>query len=337
MTHPLISVVMPTWNAESTIQAAVESILGQTDDNFELIVVDDGSTDNAPEYLKSVRDSRFKVISVDHGGVVHAANTGIEAAQGDFIARMDSDDLAYPNRLAKQRQLMLERPEIGFCGAVVDYGGSREDQAGYARYVDWVNEQIEPEQISLRRFIESPFSNPSIFYRREVSEAHGNFLDGAFPEDYELVLRYLDAGVRMAKVPEPLMRWNDPPGRLSRTDDRYSFDAFYKCKAEYLARWLKINNPLYPDVVIWGAGRNTRKRARFLKDHGISIVGYVDLDPKKTGSPLNGIPRWHSDDMPGPGEIFVLTYVGSHGAREMNYDILTSKGFVEGVHFVQCA
>ncbi len=141
----------------------------------------------------------------------------------------------------------------------------------------------------------------------------------------------------MAKVKEPLMRWNDPPGRLSRTDDRYSLTAFYQCKAEYLARWLKANNPLYPNVVIWGAGRATRKRAYFLRDFGIDIVGYVDVDPKKTGTPLDGVPRWHHDEMPGPGEVFVLTYVGSRGAREISYDILTGKGFIEGVHFIQCA
>ncbi len=332
-----VSVILPVWNAESTISAAVESVLLQNHGDLELIVVDDGSTDRTPDYLSAVRDDRLRVVQMQHGGIVRALNAGIDAATSSLIARMDADDVSLPGRISAQASFLASKPELGLVGCLVEFGGDRDAQAGYARYVDWTNAQTRHDQIALARFIESPFAHPSIMFRRDLLDRFGGYRDGPFPEDYELVLRWLDAGVLMAKVPEVLLRWNDPPGRLSRTEERYSIDAFYRTKARYLAQWLARHNPLHPDVVIWGAGRTTRQRAYMLREHGIRIAGYVDIDPRKTGSPLDGVPRYHHEKMPGPEDIFVLTYVAKPGAREANRQLLIDRAFVEGRNFIQCA
>src|SRR2546425_6870649 len=101
-------------------------------------------------------------------------------------------------------------------------------------------------------------------FRRELLNKHGGYREGDFPEDYELWLRWLDAGVTMAKVPRVLLTWNDAPERLSRTDRRYDVEAFYRCKAFYLARWLKRHVDASRPLLVWGAGRPTRKRAEHL-------------------------------------------------------------------------
>jgi hypothetical protein len=141
----------------------------------------------------------------------------------------------------------------------------------------------------------------------------------------------------MAKVPETLVVWNDPPGRLSRTDSRYSPMAFYETKAEYLARWLARRNPRHPDIVLWGAGRESRRRAGCLVGHGIRITAYVDIDPRKIGQCIQGCPVIGPDQLPPPGEVFVVSYVGSRGAREAIRQSLVAKSYREGRDFILAA
>ena len=283
------------------------------------------------------RDPRVRPLAIEHGGVVAAATAGMAAARGRYIARLDADDICYPERLAAQCDLLDARPEIGLVGCGIEYGGDRGSQAGYAAYVDWTNNQVTPEEIELARFVELPVPNPSIMFRHELLARHGGYRQGDFPEDYELLLRWLQAGVRMTKVPRTLLRWNDPPQRLSRTDARYSYDAFFRVKAAYLAPWLAAHNPFHPRVCIWGAGRPSRRRAELLCDHGIEIASYIDVDPKKTGSPVHGRPRYHHTAMPGPDEVFVVSYVAKRGARAEIEQMLRGRGFVAGRNFIHAA
>jgi hypothetical protein len=172
-------------------------------------------------------------------------------------------------------------------------------------------------------------------FRHELVERHGGYRAGDFPEDYELWLRWLDAGVVMGKVPRELLVWHDSPGRLSRREFRYDPDAFFRVKAEYLARHLmRIGRN---EVWIWGAGRPTRKRAAHLARHGIRIAGYVDVDAKKTGKKVGGVPVVGPAELPAAGAIFVLGYVSSRGAREMIREELMKRGYEEGRNFLMCA
>jgi hypothetical protein len=116
----------------------------------------------------------------------------------------------------------------------------------------------------------------------------GRYADGAFPEDYELWLRWLAAGVRMEKLPDALLVWRDTPRRLSRTDPRYAPDAFDELRAHHLARWLAETNPHHPDVTIWGAGRVSRRRAARLRAQGVRVTGWIDIDPRKIARCASG-------------------------------------------------
>ena len=339
MTTPKITVTMPCYNCGDTVGSALESLLAQTCTDFEVVAVNDGSTDDTAGVLAEYarRDSRIRCFSIDHGGVIAAANAGIDAARGQYIARMDADDEALPERLAAQSRLLDEHPGIGLAGCRVRFGGCREACAGYAHYVDWTNTVLSPEAISLNRFVEFPVPNPSIMYRRECMDEHGAYIDGDFPEDYELLLRWLEAGVRMAKVDEELLVWNDPPSRLSRTHPRYDVDAFYRIKTTYLARWLAENNPHHPTVHILGSGRTTRKRADLLLAHGIEFAAYYDIDPRKIGHVVNGVPVIDRDDIPAPGEGFCIPYVASRGAREDIATFFDERGLTLGRDYIPAA
>ncbi len=320
----------------------MSSIRRQTFADWELIAVDDGSTDGSRAQLEtwSRDEPRVRVLPRAHGGIVAALNAGLAAARGALIARMDADDESHPERLAAQVRLLAAQPEIGVAGCLVEFGGDRAAGRGYALHVDWLNALVSPEEIALSRFVESPFAHPSVMFRRELTHRFGAYREGDFPEDYELWLRWAAAGVRMAKVPRVLLTWVDSPGRLSRSDPRYAPDAFYRMKAEYIAREVAARAQLGgrgKPLLVWGAGRPTRKRAAHLECHGLAIAGYIDIDPRKIGRRIGGRPVIAPEGLPPPGGAFVLGFVGSRGARDLVRVRLAARGYVEGRDFLMCA
>jgi hypothetical protein len=166
-------------------------------------------------------------------------------------------------------------------------------------------------------------------FRRRVLTAHGGYREGPFPEDYELWLRWLEAGVRMEKVPQELLMWNDGAHRLSRTDPRYAPEAFYELKAPFLARATERIRDGRP-VWVWGAGRPTRLRAEALVRHGLSIAGYIDIDPRKRGRVIQDRPVVGLEGVPAPRDAVVLAYVAKRGARELIRGWLKERCFREG-------
>ncbi len=327
-----VSVVMPVYNAESTVLQALDSLRAQSFQSMEIIVVNDGSTDGTLDILRQQPD--IKLLDHSHRGIVPALNDGLAAANGKYIARMDADDLCHPERIEKQTSFLDAFPGIGIVGCRVAFGGDREQQAGYAAHVDWINELVEPDDIALNRFVESPFAHPSVIFRRELFEEYGAYRDGPFPEDYELWLRWMASGVKAGKVDEELVAWNDPPGRLSRTDARYSIDAFYKTKADYLFQWLEKNNPHHPNIIVWGAGRVTRKRVAILESYGLRITHYIDIKKRQLNC---GTPVILPNEIPNPTDCFVLPMVGKRGAREQIRAVLQQRGFTEGANCIFAA
>lgn len=337
--------VLPVFNGAATLGRAVASLRTQTLTAWELVLVDDGSTDDTPGIADALRreDPRVRVLVRRRAGIVDALNAGLTVARAPLIARMDADDVSHPDRLAVQVDFLgaQENASIGLVGCQVEFGGSRATAAGYALHVDWTNALVTPDEIALNRFVESPFAHPSVMFRREVLERFGGYRDGDFPEDYELWLRWIDAGVRMAKVPQTLLTWHDPPGRLSRTATRYDPEAFFRTKAPWIARDLMRRNGgrAARPVWIWGAGRPTRKRAARLLEHGVTITGYIDVDPKKATPALGGrgVPVVTPENLPAPADAFVLGYVSSRGARDFIRAALLAHGYREGGDFLLCA
>ncbi len=335
---PLVSVVLPVFNAAGTLPAAVASIQRQTLADWELLVVEDGSVDGTLGIAMGLArcDSRIRVLPQAHGGIVAALQRGMSEARGTFIARMDADDVSHPNRLQTQAAFLQAHAEIGLVSCLVAYGGERAANEGYALHVDWLNTVCTPAAIRLNRFVESPLAHPSVMFRRDLLAQHGGYAAGDFPEDYELWLRWLEAGVGMAKVPEILLTWQDGAQRLSRTDARYGYEAFYALKAHYLAR--EVQRLLSGrDLWIWGAGRPTRVRAEQLTGHGMRISGYIDIDPRKAGRRFQGRVTVLPPDIPARETAFVAGYVAKRGARELIRAQLCARGFVEGRDFLMAA
>lgn len=331
---------MPVYNAHATVGEAVESILSQSLRDLELIAVDDGSTDGTGEQLETwvARDSRVRLISLEHSGIISALNTGLQLCRAPLIARMDADDRSHPERLRLQTEFLKTRPALAAASCLVEGFPTGSVREGFQIYLEWLNSLQSAEQIERELFIESPMAHPSVMVRAEWLERVGGYQDHGWPEDYDLWLRMYSAGARFAKVPEVLLYWREHADRLTRTDSRYSVENFLRAKARYLC-----SGPLADRdaVLIWGAGQMGRRLSKHLQRGGASLVAFIDIDPGKIGRTLRGLPVIAMDETMAWWERYrhpiLLASVGSRGARAEIRQHLAGLGLMEGRDFLAVA
>ncbi len=216
---PLVSVVMSVFDGEAHLAESVESILEQTERDLELIVVDDGSSDDSGEILKrlSRRDPRLRPLRSEVNlGQATALNSGLEAAGGRYIARMDADDVAEPERLATQVAWLERNPDVGLLGSAVRLvaEGNRPEV---------VRERPETDlEIRWTSLLDNPFMHPTVMIRRDVLERHALRYDQSLrtTQDYDLWTRLLTV-TQAANLPEPLVRYRRPAAKPSpRREDQ---------------------------------------------------------------------------------------------------------------------
>jgi glycosyltransferase involved in cell wall biosynthesis len=330
---PVVSVLMPCYNAADTLEEALESIARQSLANFELIAVDDGSGDVTPDILRAWagRDQRVQVISQPHQGIIAALNNGLEACTTNYIARMDSDDRSHPERLALQVKYLDEHPAVALVACRVRGYPLENVRQGFLLYIDWQNSLVSNDDIRREIFIESPLAHPSVTFRREWAERVGGYQDRGWAEDYDLWLRLYLEGAQFAKLGEVLLEWRERPERLTRLDSRYSLENFLRAKAHYLSR-----GPLQgrDAVILWGAGMIGRRLSKHLVREGSRLVAFIDIDPKKIGRTLHTLPILSPNELPSLSRGYkwpvVLAAVGARGARQLIRVRLNQFKLVEG-------
>lgn len=204
MTPPRVTVLMPVYNTAAYLREAVESILGQTFADFEFIAVDDGSTDGSVAVLEEYAaiDGRLRVIVNDRNhGIVYTLNRGLDAASGEFIARMDSDDIALPDRLERQIRVMVVDPSIAALGGAVSYIDERGHDLGVVRA------SVPDEDL----LFGTPLLHPTVVMRRSALGPLRYEERFRLAEDYHLWLRLAKVG-RLAALPETVLRYRLSPG-----------------------------------------------------------------------------------------------------------------------------
>jgi glycosyltransferase involved in cell wall biosynthesis len=311
--YPQISVILPVFNAESTLNRAINSVLNQTSGEFELIIIDNNSTDNSLNIARiaSEKDARIRVFKESRQGVVHAFNKGLKNAFAPFIARMDADDEMISRRLRLQVDFLQNNPDVDAVAGLAEYISHHRNTKGFDEYVKWSNNLISIEDILLNRFVEMPVINPTAMWRKAVSDHLGAYREGDFPEDYEMWLRWMDKGARVGKVKEIVLRWHDSENRLTRTCETYSKEAFHHVRVKYLAKHLEKHNPFHPKVWVWGAARQTRRMAEMTENEGVVISAYIDVVVNKDIK----VPLVHYSHIPKAGECFILVFVKDPVAR----------------------
>jgi hypothetical protein len=329
---PRISIVMPFRNAAATLPEALASVLAQEFGDWELLVVDDHSTDRSAEVVRALAggDARVRLLSNEGPpGVVGASVTAGRAAAGEWLARMDADDVSHPQRLSRQWAMAQSRPELDVIGCGVEILSPLGD--GMVRHVDWVNARMEPQEIAHARFIENPMVHPSSLMRKTAVEAAGGYLEVPWAEDHDLFLRMLERGSVFGKVPETLLQWRDSPGRLTRSDPRYGDACRHRMRAHFLSRMAAV---MERGVVIAGAGPIGKTLAQELQARGMTVRGFFDVHPRRIGETIHGAEvagldqfgrRWR--------EAVLLSAVGVPGGREEVAELAGKAGYVEGSDF----
>lgn len=224
---PLVSIIMPVYNAASYLQEAITSILNQSFSNFELLVFNDGSSDGSAELLKQFHDPRLKLFnySVNTGYVIHL-NEGIKIAQGKYIARMDADDVSYPDRLQKQVDYLETHPEVGVCGSQVRYIG------------DYNGESSMPttySEIAIALIAQCPIWHPTVMMRRSILTER-NLLynnDFLFTEDYDLWCK-IAKETKIINLSKPLLYYRKHKQQVSVTKIASQIEASNLIGSEYL-------------------------------------------------------------------------------------------------------
>lgn len=209
--NPKVSVLMPVYNAAPFLAEAIDSILAQTFADFEFVIINDGSTDGSEEIIAAYRDSRIRYLNNENNlGLVATLNRGIDCSQGQYIARMDGDDICLPKRFAKQVEHLDRNPEVGVCGTAYTYFGD--------------SNRLESPPIDCRKAFtylsqNSSIGHPTAMIRKSVLDEHAIRYENEFgyAADYALWVR-MGLVSRIESLPDSLLRYRWHSSNMSKTD-----------------------------------------------------------------------------------------------------------------------
>ncbi len=219
---------MPVYNGEKYLRDAIDSVLGQTFKNFEFLIINDGSTDNTENIIRSYNDERIKLINRVNGGVSSALNTGLESASGKYVARVDADDICYPTRFMEQYEFMIANPQYVLIGSDAEYINLHGDFIFNYSCNGHTNEEIEK-----RIYDRNPFIHSVVFFlKKEILECGGYDPDAHTFEDHLLWIKVLKKG-KVCNFPKPLVKVRLNPESVT-TDERVRGKRFLELRKNIL-------------------------------------------------------------------------------------------------------
>lgn len=289
---PRVSVIMAAHNAGRFVAEAVESILRQTMPDWELIVVDDASTDDTPEVLRRFNDARITILrNEQNSGPAVSRNRALEAARGEYIAILDADDVALPQRLERQVQFLEEHRDVSAAGSWAE----KIDETG--RVLDLWQTPTHPAQIEFMMTHTCPLLHPSAMARVEALRSIGGY-DPAYScaQDYDIWVRLALEGHRFACLPEVLIRYRSSAGQISTA--RRAEQARYAARAA--ERYVKAKLGWTPE-----AGQMAAYRA--ILDAASAFPPELDLD--EGIATLRSVFRDFSRHMPAESRAAVQAYI----------------------------
>ncbi|AMV72590.1 glycosyltransferase [Desulfuromonas carbonis] len=331
MNSPAVSILLTVRNEEEFLPAALASLQRQTFTDWELVAVDDGSTDRTPQLLAAAAlDPRVRLLTLPPQGLVSALNSGLAACRAPLVARMDGDDVCHPQRLARQWRYLQNHPECLLVASRVRHFPRPRLAGGMRDYERWQNSLLDDAAIRRDLYVESPFAHPSVMFRTGQVLAAGGYRDLGWAEDYDLWLRLARRPGTFARLPEPLLFWRDRDRRLTRTSPACSPAAFRACKIHHLRQTFLAGAT---QVTLWGAGTEGKAWRKSLAEAGIAVSGWVEVDRRKIGQVIHKAPVVAVDALQAGGARILVT-IGARGAREQVREWSRQRGLVEGRDFL---
>lgn len=288
-TNPLVSIIMAAKDTEPYLPACLDSIITQTYDNWELIAINDHSSDRTPDIFKeySKRDARIRVFHSDRPKLIPTLKYGYRFIKGELVNRMDSDD-----KMPHDKIEVLVREWLNYGKGHVIAGGTKhfvdegEVGGGFLRYEEWLNQVARDSSHWQQIYKECVIPSHSWLIHKEDLDRVGAFEPEVYPEDYDLCFRMYGNGLKVIGLDKVLHFWRDRTNRISRTWEEYKDNRYFNLKLAYFFDLdFDENRPL----VVWGAGRNGKDLMRKLADYGVKNIRWVCDNENKIGRDIYGL------------------------------------------------
>ena len=260
----MISIIIPYKNAMPFFEDCLSSIIDQTYSNFELILVNDNSNDNSEKVAKKYQltDKRVKSIKSNGNGIIAALISGAKIIKGDYITRMDADDIMKNDKLELMRKKLVLNGIGHVCVGGVEYFSSNKNlESGYIKYSKWLNQLTYSENNFLDIFKECTIPSPCwMMYMKDFKKIN-QFNDLNYPEDYNFAFKLWENNFKTTAVRKAIHLWRDHPKRTSRVDSTYDHKNFLELKIKYL---INREQKSFERLVVWGAGKKGKLLAKKL-------------------------------------------------------------------------
>ncbi|WP_142786467.1 glycosyltransferase family 2 protein [Changchengzhania lutea] len=286
MKEPLVSILTPFKNTESFLEDCLNSILNQSYQNWELLIVDDHSTDASYALVNrfAEKDQRIKLFKNADSGIIDALRVAFKHSRGEFVTRMDSDDVMRPNKLETLVGNLLQYGKQHVSIGLVDYFSADGIKEGYKNYETWLNDLTKTGTNYSEIYKECVIPSPCWMAYKSDLIACGAFEPNRYPEDYDLAFRFYKYHYTCIPCDIVLHNWRDYSTRASRTDAHYAENHFIDLKLDY---FLELDYDDTKTLVVWGAGNKGKLVAKQLIKKGIDFEWICD-NPKKIGKDIYG-------------------------------------------------
>ena len=287
MKQALISILIPFKNTQDYIGECLQSIINQTYNDWELIIIDDSSTDNSYNIVNAFAEkhSNITLLKNNGSGIIDALNLAFKHSKGEFITRMDSDDIMDEDKLKTLHNNLITNGKNHIATGLVSYFSAKGISDGYKKYEQWLNMLTKNGNNYNEIYKECVIPSPCWMLHREDLEAINAFNTNRYPEDYDLTFRCYQANYKIIPSNKILHYWRDYGTRASRTDANYAENSFIDIKTHY---FLKLNYNNKKPLVIWGAGKKGKSIAKKLQENNIPFYWVCD-NHKKIGKHIYNV------------------------------------------------
>ena len=332
MPDTLISILTPFKNTEQFLAECLDSMIQQSHTNWELLAIDDGSTDSSFDIVEaySKQDERIRLYKNDGVGIIHALRIGFKLSRGELITRMDSDDIMAPIKLDNLCNAILKHGKGHVAMGLVKYFSEHGINDGYSNYEQWLNELTKKGDNYNEIYKECVVPSPCWMIHRSDLINCNAFNEDRYPEDYDLAFRFYENAYKCIANQNLLHYWRDYSTRTSRTDPHYSQNYFLELKMHY---FLKLEHDASRPLAVWGAGFKGKTIAKILIEQEVSFFWICD-NPNKIGRNIYGqklLPFEFLSSMNEPQSI--ITVANSKAQKEItNYlkrqEMIAMKDFI---------
>lgn len=287
MKSPLISILTPFKDTEEFLPECLDSILNQSYANWELLMVDDHSSDSSYQLVETYAktDSRIQIFKNSGNGIIEALRLAFQCSNGDYITRMDSDDIMHPDKLQHMVNDLMKHGKKHIALGLVKYFSDERISDGYSHYESWLNDLTKKGTNYLEIYKECVIPSPCWMVHKDDLVECRAFNPNRYPEDYDLTFRFYEHDLKCIPSHNLLHFWRDYETRTSRNHEHYTQNYFLNIKLHY---FLELDHDPSRILTVWGAGFKGKNIAKQLKKRDVPFVWICD-NPNKIEKRIYGL------------------------------------------------